>query len=507
MARDNGQAVSEGRSGGRAGTADLKGRSVRSGVVALAGQALAFVLQTGTMIVLARLLSPADFGIQGMVVAVTGFVGLFKDAGLGIASIQREVLGHEEASTLFWINVAVGAILTAAVAAAGPLLVTLYREPRLLAVAAVSASAFFFNGLAVQHRALLVRGMQFGTIAGIDLLALAAGAAVAIAMAGQGAGYWALVGMAVAGPLTTAGAAWMAMPWRPGRPTRGPGVRSMLHIGGTVTLNNVVVYIAYNAEKILLGRAWGAEALGLYGRAYQLANLPVQQVNSSIGSVAYPALARTQGDAARLREAFLQGYAVVISLTIPISICCGLFAEEIVRVLLGPRWLEAAPVLRLLAPMALSFALINPFGWFLQATGRAGRSLNIALLIAPVVIAGIMAGLRNGPFGVAMGYSTAMILLVIPIVAWAKRGTGMTARDYWESIKPALAAGVMAGVAGWLWKVSCVDILVAPLLLSSGVAVSLAVYVWVLLVVMGQRRLYTELLGRALGSRRVGSGE
>ena len=270
----------------------------------------------------------------------------------------------------------------------------------------------------------------------------------------------------------------------------------MLHFGGTVTLNSLVVYLAYNTEKILLGRFWGAEALGLYGRAYQLANLPVQQLNSSISTVALPALSRTQGDTERVRRSFLKGYSILISLTLPITIICALFAEEIVRILLGPQWIEAAVVLRLLAPTVLAFALVNPFGWFLQATGRVGRSLNIALLIAPIVILGIVAGLRHGPAGVALGYSTAMCLLVAPIVGWAKHGTGMTTRDYWTSVKQPLVSGAVATAAGWLFKLSFATTLSPFPLLFLGLPLSLAVYAWVLLVVMGQKAVYADLLSQ-----------
>lgn len=461
-------------------------------------QGLTFALQTGSTIVLARLLSPEDFGLQGMVVAMTGFLSLFRDAGLGVASVQREVITHEQTSTLFWINVAIGALLTIGAAALAPLLVDFYKEPRLLPVTLVSAAAFFFNSLGVQHRALLNRAMRFVTMAKIDVFAIAVSATIGVCMAARGYGYWSLVGMAVSGPVVTAAAVWMAMPWLPGRPSRASGVRRMLHFGGTVTLNSIVVYLGYNIEKILLGRFWGAEALGLYGRAYQLVNLPVQQLNASIGTVAFPALSRAQGDAERLRRSFLKGYSVVISLTIPATISCTLFAEEIVRVLLGSKWESAAIILRLLTPAVLAFALINPFGWFLQATGRVVRSLNMAFLIVPVVILGIVMGLRHGPSGVALGYSSAMMLLVLPTVVWAKHDTGITNRDYWNSIKQPLLSGAVGGAAGLVLKLACVSALAPLPLLFLGLTLSLGAYAWFLLVVMGQKSLYADLLGQVL---------
>ena len=159
-----------------------------------------------------------------------------------------------------------------------PLLAAFYKEPRLLWLTVASATIFFFNSLAIQHRALLDRSMQFATSAKIDILCSVLGTAVAVVMAILKFGYWALILQNIALPVVVAVAVWIAMPWRPGRPRWTAEMRSMVNFGGTVTLNGIVVYIAYNTEKVLLGRYWGAGPLGIYGRAYQLATLPVQQL-------------------------------------------------------------------------------------------------------------------------------------------------------------------------------------------------------------------------------------
>jgi len=484
---------------GATATTELKRRSVRGGAVTLLAQGLIFGLQTASTIILARLLSPKDFGLLGMVAVVTGFLFLFRDAGLGVAVVQREVLTHEQASTLFWINVAVGAVLTIATAAMAPLLVAFYREPRLLLLTIISSVVFVIHSVTVQHRALLSRAMRFSTMAKIDVLALAISGAVAVLLAAHGYGYWALVGMTLGIPVVTAASVWFAIPWLPGRPRRGTDVRSMLHFGGTVTLNNLVVYLAYNAEKVLLGRFWGAEALGLYGRAYQLVNLPVQQLNSAIGGIGYAALSRAQGQSERLRRSFLQGYSVLVSISIPAAVSSAVFAAEIVHLILGPNWSGAVVILRLLAPAVLAFALINPFGWLLQATGRVRRSLHMALVIAPIVIVGIVSGLRYGPAGVAFGYSAAMVLLVVPCVIWAIRGTGMTIRDYWDAVRRPLVAAAIAGAVGWLVKLACEDVFTPIPRLLVAMTLFIVAYAWILLIVMGQRNLYVDLLRQLLG--------
>ena len=193
--------------------ADLKRKSVVGGIAAVSAQGVRFVVQTATTMVLARLLSPEDFGLLGMVVVVTGFLGLFRDAGLGMATVQRLEVTHEQTSTLFWINVAVGAILAVLCAALAPLLVAFYHEPRLYWVAVVSGATFIFNGLSAQHSALLQRGMRFVTQAKIDVLSLAIGSGTGIVMALLGCRYWSLVGMAMAISIVGAAALWFAVPW------------------------------------------------------------------------------------------------------------------------------------------------------------------------------------------------------------------------------------------------------------------------------------------------------
>ena len=229
--------------------------------------------------------------------------------------------------------------------------------------------------------------MRFTTLAAIDIVSLLVSIAVGIGMAYAGYGYWALVGMTLATPLVYTVSVWLTAAWIPGLPRRRIGIPSMLRFGGAITLNSVVVYIAYNLEKVLLGRVWGADVLGIYGRAYQLINIPTENLNSALGEVAFAALSRIQDDSDRLKSYFLKGYSLVVAFTLPITIACALFANDMILLVLGPKWSEAAPIFRLLAPTILIYAMINPMWWLLVSVGLVRRSLKIALVLAPLVIA------------------------------------------------------------------------------------------------------------------------
>jgi PST family polysaccharide transporter len=481
---------------------DLKRETVRGGVVAVCAQVTKLVLQMATTMVLARLLTTEDFGLQGMIATLMGFVGLFKEAGLAAATVQRLEVTEEQIATLFWINVAVGGVLATVTAGLAPLVVAFYGEPRLYWITVVSGVAFAFGGLAAQHQALLAREMRFVLLAKIELVSLATSSAVGVSMAWLGWHYWALVAMGLAASTISAAGVWLAMPWFPGLPRRKCGIRSMLQFGWIGTCNNVIVFLAWNCDNILLGRFWGADVLGVYGRAFQLATLPVNQLNNAIGGVAFSVLSRIQNDTDRLSKSFLRGYSVILSLTIPIIISYPIFDTEIVLVVLGDKWMNVAPILALLAPTALVFALANPLSLLVMSTGRVMRELIISAVTTPLVILGIVLGINHGPKGVALGYSLAMTLLLIPIAAWSKRGTRVTWADLWQTMRRPLLSGAVAGACGLVVKFTLHGVLASVPYLVIGLGFVFGVYAWVLLIGMGQKSFYIELFTEALGRRR-----
>ncbi len=473
---------------------DLKGKTARAALISTVSQGANFILRMGSMMILARLLIPADFGLVGMATAFTGFLELFRDAGLSQATIQRASISHEQTSTLFWINVVAGTILAAACAAIAPILAILYHEPRVVWVTVVTGAGFVLSGAAAQYRAVLMREMRFAVLATINVGSLFMGIATGVSMAIAGQGYWSLVGMTVCQNIVGALGVWLAGGWIPGPPRRNVGARSMLKYGGTLTLNSVLIYIAYNADKVLLGRFWGAEVLGIYGRAYQFINIPTSNLNTSIGQVAFPALSRLQNEPERLRSYFLKGYGLYLSLVMPITLACALFAEDIIRVFFGPNWSGAVPIFRLLAPTIIAFALMNPFGWFLQATGLATRSLKIAVVLVPVVIFGYVAGLPYGAAGVAIGFSAVAVALVVPVIFWARHGTAVGMIDVFRAVIPPLIS-VAIGTAATLVCWSLIRFLDSALLrLIAGNTILFGVYGIILLFAMGQRDLYLGLI-------------
>jgi PST family polysaccharide transporter len=482
---------------------DLKLKTIRGGFAKLCSQVASFLLRMGSLTILARILDPRDFGLVGMVTAVIGVLTLFRDFGLSAATIQRAVVTDEQISTLFWINLLVGAVLGALSVAIAPVLAWFYHEPRLLPVTVVLATGFLFNAAGVQHSAILQRQMRFTALSLIEITSQLASSAAGIGMALRGYGYWALAVAGIVGHPVSAVCVWLATPWIPRMPRGSVGVRSLVRFGGTVTLNGLLVYIATNFEKVLLGRFWGADAIGIYGRAYQLVSLPTDNLNATAGGVAFAALSRVQDDPSRLKSYFLKGYSLVLALTVPITIACALFAHDIIFVLLGPKWKDAVPIFRSLAPTILVFAIVNPLAWLLTSLGLVGRLLKMALVITPLMIAGYFIGLPYGPRGVALVYSALMTLWMIPAVAWCIHGTVISTRDILMSVKwPMASSLVAAGLAFGVQALCGRAMSSLPRLILEGV-VMLFAYLGMLLFVTGQKSFYLDLLRGLKGDAMV----
>jgi PST family polysaccharide transporter len=472
---------------------DLRGRAVRGTVASGVAQASTLIVRTGSIVVLSRLLTPADFGLVAMATTATGFLSLFRDFGLSTASIQRRDLTHSQASTLFWINLVAGLSLAGICAAMAPLLVKFYGDGRLLSLTLVLSLGFVLSGASAQHRALLQRRMQFGSLAAIDVFALSSAVMLSVILGVYGFGYWAIVSMTVFPHVGSIVGLWGAARWLPGRPVFSTDMLPLLRYGGTLTLNGLVMYLAYNFDKLLLGRVWGAEALGLYSRAYQLMTLSTDSLNSAVSQVAFPALARVQHDSELRRRYFIHGYRLFLTVAIPLAFVVALFAEDIISVLLGQQWLESAAILRVLTGTMLVIVMTSPLAWLLLSAGQTGRSLAMAAVIAPVTIVGCLLGVSRGPMGVAAGFSTAMLCLLVPLLFMGTRGVGVGVHDMRRVILPIVAAAaagaaLAAGASYLAMDLSLFARLAVEALTLFGVT-------WLLLFVFGERAVYIRVLG------------
>jgi O-antigen/teichoic acid export membrane protein len=406
--------------------ADLKSRSVRGGFLTVTSQGTQFLISSVSTVVLARLLTPADFGLVAMVVAVMGLGQAFADLGLSEATIQSETINFNQVTVLFWINVAIGTTLTLIMMVMAPVLAWFYKEPRIQEITLIMSLSFLICGLRVQHEAILRRQMRFSALVVRDVFSLAVGVCVAVVMALRGAGYWALVAQPLISNLSQVLLSWVMVRWIPGLPHRDPNVRSMIAFGGNVAASYLIINVNRSADNALVGWFWGAGPLGLYSRAYNLLMLPVRQLSAPAGSVVIPTFSRIQSDPERFARYYLRAVNLIIWIAAPVFGFLFVEAQQVIALVLGPQWKESSPVFQILAISALGQLLLESTIWLFVSQGHSYRLLKMLLIVCPIIIASFVIGLPFGIKGVALSGSLVLIAMLPWMLKVAFRGTPLT---------------------------------------------------------------------------------
>lgn len=427
---------------------DLKRRSLRSGAVTLSSQAAMFILQLGSTMILARILTPKDYGIMAMVVAITGFAGMFINLGLSTAVIQRSEINHEQVSTLFWINAGIGVLVMLIVAALSPVIAWFYQTPALKWVTIALSLNFLINGLAVQHQALLNRQMRFSAIAVIQVGAMAAGIIVAILAGIYGLGYWALVMNSLTISIVTVIGGWVASGWWPGLPRRNAGVGEMIRFGSDIVGFNVINYFARNLDNVLIGRYHGSGQLGFYSKAYQLLMMPITNLRDPLNKVAMPTLSRLQNDPEQYRNYYKKLLSILSFVSVPIVVFMFVCSDRIISLVLGAQWMEASVLFKILAVAGLIQTVSSTRGLILLSSGKSRRYFWVGVANALATCLAFTIGLPWGAKGVATAYVVSNYLILFPSLIYSFKGTPVRLSDFFMAIyKPVIASGLMAAAA------------------------------------------------------------
>jgi O-antigen/teichoic acid export membrane protein len=412
---------------------NLKGHTISSGTVTMSAQGGKFLLSMVSTMILARLLTPRDFGLVAMVTTVTGFLGVFKDAGLSIATVQRERITHAQVSNLFWINIAVSAVTALTLATAAPVIARFYHTPRLVGITLFLSLIFLISGSTIQHQALLKRQMRFKALALIEVGSMLVGVLVGVVMALLGYSYWSLVGSSLS--METAGVVltWSISRWRPQLPARRSGIGPLVSFGAHRTAGDFILTLARGTDNLLIGRFYGSAAVGLYSRASVLLIRPLEQFLGPINAVFIPALSRLQSQPERYRSTFLRLYEAIALTGFLFTGLCLALARPVTLVLLGPKWEQASVIFGGFTIAALCIPLANASAWLFTSQGR-GRDMLIAQSInACAVFLSFVVGLPFGPVGVAIAFSVSNLLIRIPIYYFSvgRRGPVKTT-DLWR---------------------------------------------------------------------------
>jgi PST family polysaccharide transporter len=425
---------------------DLKKKAIQGGGSMLISRTTNFAIQFVSTVILARLLTPEDFGLVTM---VTAFSLLFFNVGLNgfsEAIIQKERVTRPQVSTLFWIGLAISTGLAILFSVCSPLLARFYKEPRLIPIAMTLSIGFIFSALATEHIALIMRNMQFYKLMVNEVAAGILGTGIAIWMALNDFGYWAIVARQLSIPIFSAIFAWLQCPWRPGLPAKDPEIRPMIRFAVKTFGNFFVRYIERNSDKILLGRRWGGQEVGNYDRAYYLFVLPANQLVVPLSGVALATLSRLHKEPERYKLYYLKALSLLTLIGMLVSVVMTINGRDIVLFVLGPQWQKTGAIFSALGPAIGMTVISATIGWLHLSQGNPGRWLRWGIFSAVFTVLSLFVGLPFGALGVAIAYSLSFYVLTWPGIWYAAKPMGIRISELWKTVWIFLAAAILSGL-------------------------------------------------------------
>lgn len=432
----------------------------------MTGSGLQIVLKIGVLAILARLVSPEEFGLVGIAVIVVEFSKMFAHMGVGPAIVQFKLLEHRHLATGFTLSVLMGISFAGLLILLAPLLADFFNMAALVPVLRVIAIIFLVDSFTLIGQALLQRNMQFKAIAAVDVTSYALGfGAVGVMLAYRGWGVWALVAAHVCQALLQAVFIALIQTYPKTPKFEQQAFKELMYFGGGMTLARVGNFVAVQGDNLVIGRMLGAAALGLYGRAYQLMVMPASLFGTALDKALFPAMAKVQDNKYLLGKAYLTGVSVIALLAIPLSVIIILLAPEIVMVLLGPAWDAVILPLQILACSLLFRMSYKMSDSLARATGAVYKRAWRQLLYAALVILGSYIGQFWGLWGVACGVAAALLTNFLLMAQLSMQLTGLRWADMLQVHWHGLLLGAVTGATTYLLLSFLREQIVSPLLI------------------------------------------
>ncbi len=475
------------------------GAQVRRGLAwKAASQATVQLSRTVMTVILARLLVPRDFGIAGMVLVFSGLITLLTDVGFSGSLIQEKTLSEEDRSTAFWTALFTGALLFGISVAIAPLIADFYGVPRVKWLFIAACSGFLTGGLATTQAALLWRSMDFKALEIRAILATIVSSAVGITAAFEGLGAWSLILQAVAMSATTTVAIWVMSPWRPSFRFSFTSLRRMGRFSSNVFFSRLVTYGDRNLDNLLVGRFIGPAALGIYSIGYSVIVIPFERLVWPIHNVFIPAFASLQNDLPKLRELWLRGIRLIATLMMPTMAGAIVATPDLVKVVLGTRWLPAIAIIQMLAWVALIQSLCTLNEGLYQSRNRSGLLLQVSVIAFAADATAFVVGLHWGIRGVAAAYAISNTVLVVPMgVVLSTRLLEVRITGLFRELRGVIEATVTMVAALIPLRMFLVDEHV-PAAARLGATILAGALVYLLVCAWRDRRVFAELKPRRL---------
>jgi len=425
---------------------DLKNKVRKSLMWTFGDQIVTQVVFVLFGIFLARILSPAVFGVVGMVTMFTNFAALFIDMGFGVALIQKKEADDEHFSSVFWLNLGIGCFLYVLFFFMAPLFSIFFHQPQLTILVRVICLSFIISSLTSVQSNLLVRELKFKQKVLFNWISVLLGYSVAFILAIRGYGVWAVVWMTIVTASSNSLLYWISSAWRPSFLFNTSKIKELSKFGFNVLGDTSVNYWSRNFDNFIIGRVLGSTELGLYTRAYSLMLLPLRNISSVITKVMFPAFSKKQDDVASIKRHYLQIIKYISLVTFPAMISLSLVSKEFVLLFFGKNWAGMIPVLAILSLVGAVQSIFSLNGMIYNSLGKAHIAFKVSLLVNVVLIIAFTIGVNFGIVGMAWSYLIASILLFFPIYNTAIKQLNTSLLEVFITLKGSIAATVSMAI-------------------------------------------------------------
>jgi PST family polysaccharide transporter len=397
--------------------------------------------------IIARVLTPNDYGVIAMVAPILALIMMFQDLGLGAAAIQAQTISPEQSSALFWLNMLASGGLAALLVILSPAIGAFYGDARAGHVAAVSGMGLLISGAGLQHAALLNRDLRFARLGVADIANLIVMYGSSILLALWLRSYWALVLGTLAGSLVQTLLYWRSSAFRPLRPGLR-GIGELARFGGHLTGAGLLNFCVRNLDDVMVARFGGATAAGLYDRSYRLMMMPLQNINGPMNRLLQPILARLRGEPERYRRIFgMAVRATMLAIAPPVAVAA-LMSDRFMPWLLGQQWHGAGPIFFWLGLAGLIQPVGNLTGLLFMTTGRGKPLMQWGAISAVMTIVAFAIGIRGGALGIAEALFFSTLIRMPILFHWSCNDTPVLPADlYAAQIEPLIGACAVAMLA------------------------------------------------------------
>lgn len=393
--------------------------------------------------ILSRLLTPAEFGLLGMVFVAIGFLQVLKDIGLGSSIIQKQGITEEDKSTIFWVNAVMGLVLGLVLVIAAPWLASFFEEPQLTLLLRVMALNFLITSLAIVPDSLIMKAIDFKSYFIRNLGTVLLGGIVGIVMAYYGYGVWALIGQTIVTSITGLIISFRMVKWMPRFIFSFSLLKPHLKYSLPLLADSSINYWVRNIDNLLVGKVLGSASLGIYNRAYSLMLLPLRQISSTLSKVMFPSFSLIQDDKNLMWSQFSKMLSVVALVSFPIMILLGVYAKEVILIIFGDQWSEAVPIFQVLSGLGAAQSIATLAGPVYYATGKTALLFKVGLVSRPIMILGIIIGLYSGGLiGMVWGYVISSSIAMILEAYFVSKILNKSLKDYFKALFPEIIASL-----------------------------------------------------------------